>query len=160
MQSKDLEHLETQVLHRLEMLAEGGVTNLDPDRVHQSSTGSKLPPGTGIAEGVLSQNVSLAAYHHELLVVAREKGLGARLAAIAAAQLDLECQLKRPPAYISPDSSENAKDRDEAILRHEGQRPEWVATFENCSFSYVRKLRKLHKLHPNTGYRIGEDEAA
>jgi hypothetical protein len=139
----ELERLETQVLKRLALLAEGGTSTLDPNKVHESSSESKPPPGTDERNtGVLSQNVSLATYHRGLLLKAREKSMGARLAALAAAHLDLECQLKRPPAYISPDSSENAKDRDEAILRHEGQRPEYVATFEKCSASYVRKIRK------------------
>jgi hypothetical protein len=121
------------------MLAEGGTSTLDPNRVHQSSSDSKPPAGV---EAVLGESVSLWVYHQGKLLAAAEKATHVRLRAIAEAERDLEFSLKRPPAYISPDSEQNSKDRDEAILRHTGRRPEEVAVWENCSCSYVRKIRK------------------
>jgi hypothetical protein len=138
-----LDALEAEVLRKLEMLSEGGTSNLDPNRVHQSPAGSNPPPGiTEALQSDLSPEASLWAYHSGQLKRAREKSFATRLTAIARAELDLERQLKRPPSYISPDSEQNAKDRDEAILRWTGRRPEEVAVFEGCSASYVRKIRK------------------
>jgi hypothetical protein len=151
--SDPLEKLETEVLRKLELLSEGGTLNLDRPSLHRVHPGSTVPPGVdeNNLEGSARPEVSLLAYHAELLEKARERGFSARLAAIAAAELDLETARKRPPAYIDPDSAQNVLDRDEAILRWVGKRAEWVAVVEKCSFSHVRKLRRLHKMNPATG---------
>jgi hypothetical protein len=147
-----LDQDELDVLRKLERLSEGGTLDLDRPSLHRVHPGSSVPPGvTDALEADLRPDMSLWAYHANLLRKAREKGSHARHLAIAAAELDYETAIARPPAYIEADSEQNANDRDEAILRWEGKRAEWVAVFENCSFSHVRKLRRLHKMNQSTG---------
>lgn len=148
-----LDDLEAEILRKLERISEGGVQNLDPNRVHQSRAGSNPPHGVDedSLEGVLRPEVSLWAYHQEKLANKRESTASVRLTAIAEAERDYETAVKRPPAYIKPDSDQNADDRDEAILRWEGKPAEWVAVMEHCSFSHVRKLRRLAKRRPSDG---------
>lgn len=150
-----LDDLELDVLRRLAMLAEGACSAYDRPNLHRAHPGSTPPPGSDV-QGVLSQNVSLATYHQGLMRQAREKGVSALLVAIAAAELDYQTAVRRPPAYIDADSEQNAEDRDEAILRWAGKRAEVVAVFEQCSFSHVRKLRRIHKLKPSDGLPVNE----
>lgn len=148
-----LDDLEAQILRKLEMLSEGSTLNLNPNRVHQSRAGSSLPPGVDEENGEshLRPELSLWAYHRTRLSERAAASDSVRLTAIAEAERDYFTSVKRPPAFIEPDSTQNAEDRDEAILRWEGKRAEWVAVIENCSFSHVRKLRRIHKLHQATG---------
>lgn len=151
-----LDDLEVEILRKLEMLSEGSTLNLDPNRVHQSRAGSTVPPGVDEEHGEshLRPEMSLWLYHREKLSERRESTTSVRLTAIAEAEKDVETARKRPPAYIEPDSEQNAGDRDEAILRWEGKPAEWVAVMQGCSFSHVRKLRKMNKMNPATGCKM------
>lgn len=151
-----LDDLEVEILRKLELLSEGSTLNLDPNRVHQSRAGSTVPPGVDEEHGEshLRPEMSLWLYHREKLSERRESTTSVRLTAIAEAEKDLETARKRPPAYIEPDSEQNAGDRDEAILRWEGKPAEWVAVMERCSFSHVRKLRRLAKRRPSDGTMV------
>jgi hypothetical protein len=152
----DLDALEAEVLRKLEMLSEGATLNLDPNRVHSSRAGSSPPPGTKEDDtGVLSVAVSLMGYHKELMSHARERGISARLMAIARAYADYDASVKRPPTFNSFDSDQNTVDRDAAILVHfEGRRPEWPAAYMDCSASHVEKLRRRSGRDARTGERL------
>jgi hypothetical protein len=157
----DLDQMEADVLRRLEMLSEGGTLDLERPSLHRVHPGSTVPPGVREhIEAHLCPDVSLWAYHQHRLNQRRESAVYVRLTAIAEAERDLETSLKRPPSYIEPDSNQNAEDRDEAILRWEGKPAEVAAVFEHCSFSHVRKLRRMHKRKPNDGMPILETVAA
>lgn len=150
----NLREMEADVLRRLEMLSEGGTLDLERPSLHRVHPGSSSPPGTsedGGQEGCMRPEVSLWAYHQQRLEERRESSTSVRLTAIAEAEKDLETSKRRPPAYIEPDSEQNSDDRDEAILRWEGKSAEWVAVMENCSFSHVRKLRRLAKRRQSDG---------
>lgn len=149
----DLDVIEHQVLNKLEMLSEGGTLNLNKPSLHAVHPGSSAPPGVdeeGL-EGAESLLTSLWAFHMIRLEQRRESSYSVRLAAITEAEKDYETAIRRPPTYIDPDSAQNADDRDEAILRWEGKAAEWVAVMEGCSFSHVRKLRRLAKRSPKDG---------
>ncbi len=149
-----LELLEREILGKLSMLAEGRASQYDRPNLHRSAPGSLEPPGA--FAGPLSPIRSLVEFHQRKLGASREKGLSARLTAIAEAELDYQTARRRPPAYLDPSSDQNIEDRDEAILRWTGRRAEWVAVMEGCSFSHVRKLRRLHKLNQTTGEALEE----
>lgn len=143
-----LERAERAILNKLALLAEGGVAPMDKPNLHRSAPESSPPPGFGL--GV--EEVSLALFHQERFVKARESGKQHfRLRVIAEAERDYELATRKRPKYLSPDSDENARDKDESILRWGGKRPEWVAVFEGCSESHVRKLRKRNGRDPKTG---------
>jgi hypothetical protein len=108
----------------------------------------------------LRPEVSLWSYHKQWLEERRNSSYSVRLTAIAEAEKDLETSKRRPPAFVNPDTAEHTEERDEAILRWEGKSAEWVAVFEHCSFSHVRKLRKLHGLCPKDGKSIDKEMAA
>ena len=139
---ESLDVREWKVLRRLQFIAEGGTLDLDRPLLKRTHPGSSVPPG--VDKGSLSPDTSLYEYHHALLAAKRSASDSVRRAAISAAELDLNTTLNRGPAYISPDSDQNKKDRDDAILRREGERPEEVAVLESCSSSYVRKIRKAN----------------
>ncbi len=144
--SEPLETLEAEILRKLSMLAEGRASDYSRPNLHRAAPSSTPPPGSNQANnGHLSPLVSLMEYHQAQLIRCRERSLSVRLTAIAEAEHDYHVAKKRPPAYLDPSSEQNADDRDEAILRWEGKRAEWVAVMEGCSFSHVRKLRRLHK---------------
>ena len=138
-----LADLEAEVLRKLSMLAEGSSSAYDRPNLHRSHPQSTPPPGFRADNGVLSPIRSLMEYHKALLEKARERGLSARLMAIAQAHADYDASVKRVPTFNSPDSAQNTEDRDAAILVHfEGCRPEWPAAYMGCSASHVEKLRK------------------
>lgn len=153
-----LDPLEAEILKKLERLSEGGTLDLERPSLHHVHPGSSVPPGVDeeTQESHLSPNMSLWLYHREKLNAGRERGFVWRLTAITQAAKDYQTQLARPPTYIDPDSEKNANDRDEAILRWTGKRPEEVAVWEHCSYSYVRKVRRLHKLNQMTGEPVEE----
>lgn len=154
----DLDRLENTILKQLAMVGEGATLDYDRPTLHRAHPGSTEPAGA--FSGDLSPQVSLALYHHQKLLGARQKGLSVRLTALAEASRDLETTKHRPPTYNSPDSEQNAQERDQAILTvWAGYRPEWPAVFENCSESYVRKLRRRCKRNPMTG-ELTEEAAA
>jgi hypothetical protein len=148
-----LDTLEAEILNKLEMLSEGGTCDLDRPNLHRVHPGSSVPPGVDeeAQESHLRPEMSLWAYHKGKLAKARTEPFGRRLTAIAEAEVDYENSVKRPLSYISPDSEQNSKDRDDAILRWTGRRPEEVAVFEQCSSSYVRKIRKRNNLDQTWG---------
>ncbi len=153
-----LDLLEREILGKLSMLAEGRASQYDRPNLHRSAPGSLEPPGAFAAP--LSPARSLVEYHDRRFMACHDKGLSARLTAIAEAELDYQTAKRRPPAYLDPSSDQNIEDRDEAILRWTGRRAEWVAVMEGCSFSHVRKLRRLHKMNQTTGERIEVEVAA
>ncbi len=145
-----LDDLERDILRKLSMLAEGRTSDYTRPNLHRSAPQSTEPPGA--FAGDLSPLVSLMEYHRRQFDRCRQKGLSVRLTALAQASRDVETAKHRQPAYNSPDSEQNAKERDEAILvRWAGYRPEWPAVFEDCSESYVRKLRRRCHREPMTG---------
>lgn len=140
--SDTLDQLEAQVLGKLEFLAEGSSSDYGKPNLHRAHPQSSPPPGAG-QNGALSPMLSLMSYHEALMLQARERGLSARLMAIAKANADYDFSVKRAPTFNSPDSDQNTEDRDAAILVHfEGCRPEWPAAYMGCSASHVEKLRK------------------
>lgn len=154
--------LEKQVLIKLSLLGEGRSLTYDRPNLHRVHPAATPPPGvneTKPGESHLNQTVSLAQYHAYRLDLARGKSVGARLTALAEAERDYETTIKPPPRYIDPDPDQNSQDRDEAILRWEGKRPEWVAVFENCSESHVRKIRKKHDRDPMMGGKLNLEAA-
>lgn len=148
-----LEILEAEILNKLEMLSEGGTCDLDRPNLHRVHPGSSVPPGVDEDEQMshLRPEMSLWAYHATRLRERMNSPDSLRLTALAEAEKDYATARKRPPAFIDSDSDQNAADRDEAILRWSGKSAEWVAVFEQCSFSHVRKLRRLHGLNQSTG---------
>ncbi len=150
--TEPLETLEAEILRKLAFLAEGRASDYSRPNLHRAAPSSTPPPGSNQANnGHLSPLVSLMEYHQAQFIACRQRGRSKRLTAIAEAEHDYHVAKKRPPAYLDPSSDQNAEDRDEAILRWEGKRAEWVAVMEQCSFSHVRKLRRLHKLNQATG---------
>ncbi len=147
-----LEGLERDILRKLSMLAEGRVSDYTRPNLHRSAPQSAEPPGA--FAGDLSPLVSLMEYHRRQFDRCRQKGLSVRLTALAQASRDVETAKHRQPAYNSPDSEQNAKERDEAVLTWVGYRPEWPAVFCDCSESYVRKLRRRHHRDPMTGHLL------
>lgn len=140
-----LESLENKVLIKLNLLGEGRSLTYDRPNLHRVHPAATPPPGvneTKPGESHMNQTVSLAEYHAHRLDLARGKSTGARLTALAEAERDYETTIKPPPRYIDPDPDQNSQDRNHAILRWEGKRAEWVAVFENCSESHVRKMRR------------------
>lgn len=145
-----LEHLEREILRKLALLAEGRSSDYTRPNLHRSAPASAPPIGAFASP--LSPLVSLLEYHTTQFAKCRERGVSVRLTAIAQANKDFETTVHRAPAYNSPDSEQNAQERDEAILtRWTGYRPEWPAVFEDCSESYVRKLRRRCHRDPMTG---------
>ncbi len=145
-----LDALERDILRKLSMLAEGRTSDYTRPNLHRSAPQSTEPPGA--FAGDLSPLTPLVEYHRQQFDRCRGSGVSVRLTAIARAEHDYHTVKKRPPAYLSPDSEENAEERDRAILDvWEGYRPEWPAVFEDCSEAFVRKLRKRHKRDPMTG---------
>lgn len=157
-----LDTLESEVIRRLALLAEGRAMDYDRLNLHRVHPGSTPPPGAhGASRGDLRPWLSLSAYHQELMNKAREKGLHARLRAIAEAEADYEMSIKRQPTFDSSLSSQNTEERDTAILVHfEGCRPEWPAAFMRCSASHVEKLRRRNGRDATLGERIVQTEAA
>ncbi len=151
--TEPLETLEAEILRKLAFLAEGRASDYSRPNLHRAAPSSTPPPGSNQANnGHLSPLVSLMEYHQAQFARCRERGVSVRLTAIAAANKDFETTKHRTPAYNSPDSEQNADERDQAILiRWAGYRPEWPAVFEDCSESYVRKLRRRTKRNPMTG---------
>lgn len=154
---EELQRMEADVLRRLELLSEGGTLDYDRPNLHRVHPSATPPPGYS-ESAVLSPRISLAGYHAVLLANACERGTSSRLMAIAAAEKDYELSLRRPPAYLDADPDVNAHDRDEAILRWVGKRPEEAAVWESCSYSYVRKVRRAHKRDQMTGEPLEETE--
>ncbi len=145
-----LDLLEREILGKLSLLAEGRASQYDRPNLHRSAPGSLEPPGA--FAGDLSPVLSLMTYHQRRFIACRERGVSVRLTAIAQANKDYETTIHRAPAYNSPDSTQNAEERDTAILeRWTGYRPEWPAVFEDCSEAYVRRLRKRCKRDAMTG---------
>jgi hypothetical protein len=103
--------------------------------------------------------VSLLEYHRFRLDRARGRGAVAHLVAITEAEKDAETSVRRPPSYLA-DAAQNAEDRDAAILRWEGRRPEAVAVWEDSTFSNVRRVRMKYKRDPMTGYPREAESAA
>ena len=149
--SEDIERLQRNILGKLVLLAEGGVAPMDKPNLHRSAPESSPPPGAFQP----LEEVSLALYYEKRFDDVRESKQWVRLKVVAEAERDWELAAHKRPRYLSPDSDENAKNRDEAVLRWEGKRPEWVAVFEGCSESYVRKLRKKAGRDPKTGMPSG-----
>ena len=96
------------------------------------------------------------AYHQRRLANARLRGSSVRLRAIVEASYDLDTHKKRPPSYISPDSEQNADERDDAIMRWRGYAPEWPSVYEHCSTAYVCKLRRRRHANPMNGEPLTE----
>ncbi len=141
-----LDLLEREILGKLSMLAEGRASQYDRPNLHRSAPSSMEPPGT------FNPHASLAVYHERRFLECQDRGMSVRLTAIAQANLDYETTVHRTPAYNSPDSEQNAQERDDAILtRWIGYRPEWPAVFCDCSESYIRKLRRKHHRNPMDG---------
>jgi len=152
----DLDLLERDVLRKLELLSEGGTMDLGRLNLHRAHPQGSPPPGFDRAQnGVLSSLVSLMGYHADLMSQARERGLSARLMAIANANADYDSTVKRKLAFNSFDAELNTEDRNTAILVHfEGCRPEWPAAYMGCSTSHVEKLRRRNGRDAILGERL------
>jgi hypothetical protein len=149
-----LELLTKHILAKLEMVAEGTTQDLERPNLHRVHPGSTPPPGAypGRSKtGPPDPCVSLRAYNEWLL--ARAQTVPERLKALAEAMRDYETAQHPPRTYMSADSAQNKKERDEAILSWEGYRPEWVAVYEHCSESNVRKVRKANQRDQKLGHR-------
>lgn len=147
---QNLDNLETEVLGKLSMLAEGRASEYGKLNLHRSHPQSSPPPG--FDEGDLGPMFSLMEFHKALMLRASERGFAARLMAIANAFADLDHSVKRQPTFNSFDSAANTQDRDNAILLHfEGRRPEWPAAYIGCSARHIEKLRRRNGRDAITG---------
>ena len=147
----ELERLEVEVLRRLSMLSEGATQTLESSICHLHAE-SSFPPGfSETLQSDLSPEHSILAFHQRRMSQARQRGASVRLRAIVEASYDLDTHRKRPPSYISPDSDQNADERDDAIMRWRGYAPEWPSVYEHCSTAYVCKLRRQRSANPMTG---------
>lgn len=160
--SENLDQLEHQILHGLSLIQEGRSLTYDRPNLHRAHPAATPPPGAQPDRHNPEPDplVSLLEYHRYRLDQARDRSFSHRLTTLAEAAKDLETSRRRGPRYISPDSAQNSDDRDQAILRWHGKRPEWVAVFESCSASYVRKVRKHNELDQTSGEPHDLEKAA
>ena len=134
------------VLRELSMLMESSAARLDGDRVSGGGSKSAPPPGVRFGDRDL-RDLSLATYWFEKFKGARTDDQ--RLVFILLAERDLARAKRRQPTH-DPHESREVRER-RVLLQYEGLLPIEAALAEDCSESWIRKVRNTHDRDPQTG---------
>jgi hypothetical protein len=134
-----------KVLLDLSVLSEVGAVRLDSDRVRGSGSRSSPPPGVGARD---LRDVSLAAFWRQRFH-AGYGNEGRLLVLCLLAERDLARAQRRQPG---PDPHETRESRERRVLvAYEGLSPLEAALAEDCSESWIRKVRNTHERDPADG---------
>lgn len=131
------------VLREMTLLSETPAIKLDADRVSGGGSKSSPPPQVRFGRRDM-RDLSLATYWRDKLVAAKGNRR-AQITFLYLAELDLERARVRSPAR---DPHETSDAREERILTmYDGLSDMEAALAEDCSESYIRKVRKPVRTH-------------
>jgi hypothetical protein len=136
------------VLREMSLLSETSAVRLDSDRVSGGGNKSSPPPGVRFGGRDL-RDLSLATYWLERFKSCRTDDQ--RLVFVLLAERDLARARRRQPTH-DPHEARDAREK-RVLLQYEGLSPIEAALAEDCSESWIRKVRSAHDLDPQWGIR-------